>query len=182
MIVPAPDPHLSVLRERCREVTASIYLYDERSFRRIKDRIVGLMEVLNLLELWLVLRVPPSKQAEVAFAGGVQAPFCREDNCVLMAACHLSDLLALFHELLDQHRALRTLLTAVPQRTGPMPKAATPSPCPKFATFCDCARMERPQSGADNPLRVPLGVLEGHDIRISTSAEGNPQRVISAAL
>merc|ERR1719272_1261313 len=102
MIVPAPDPHLSVLRERCREVTASIYLYDERSFRWIKDRIVGLMEVLNFLELWLVLRVPPSKQAEVAFAGGVQAPFCREDNCVLMATCHLSDLLAFFHELPDR--------------------------------------------------------------------------------
>mmetsp|Transcript_98564 Transcript_98564/g.301583 ORF Transcript_98564/g.301583 Transcript_98564/m.301583 type:complete len:242 (-) Transcript_98564:259-984(-) len=137
VVIAPPDPQLSAARHRGREIIARAHPDDLRGRIWGEDRVVGLEEIVYLLELHLVAGVAMAQAAEVAFARGIKAAFLREDQRVLRTAGDLFDLLAGILKLLDLCRDLHRLLVPVTMRAGARPKAAAPAPCPQTAVLCD---------------------------------------------
>mmetsp|Transcript_73353 Transcript_73353/g.184928 ORF Transcript_73353/g.184928 Transcript_73353/m.184928 type:complete len:231 (+) Transcript_73353:466-1158(+) len=142
MIVAAPDPELAAARHGSGEVVAGSDLHDDRRLVWREDGVVGLVEVVDLLELQLVARVPTAEPPEVALACGVDAALLRQHDRVLRAARHLRHLLvALGAEALHLQRHLGRVLVAVAQGTRAVPEAPAPAPSPQIAACCDRCRM-----------------------------------------
>mmetsp|Transcript_111155 Transcript_111155/g.321298 ORF Transcript_111155/g.321298 Transcript_111155/m.321298 type:complete len:264 (-) Transcript_111155:67-858(-) len=165
IVVAAPHPQLSGAGHGRRKVVAGAHLDDLRGLAWGQDRIVRIVEILDLPKLGLVARVAMPEQPKLAFPCGVYPALLREHDGVLAAASDLRDSLARVQELLHLLGPVNEILAAIAQAAHSTPKASAPTPCPQHSALGDRGGVATTQG--DLCHNRFLAVAKGDELRVA---------------